>query len=105
MTDRSFTPVAPAADVPPGTVKPVTVAGTSILLCHDGDAGLFAIENRCSHLDEPLECGRLRFGWIACPLHGAKFDLETGEALSLPAVDPIATYPLRVSDGTIEVAV
>jgi len=66
---------------------------------------IHALDNMCSHAQEPLACGRMRLGWIACPAHGARFDLETGEALTGPASDPIATYAVRVVDGMIEVAI
>lgn len=103
MADKSFHPVAHTDDVPQGKVKVVEIGGRSILLCHSGDA-FFAIENMCSHAGEPLECGRMRAGWIACPVHGARFDLETGEAINPPATQPIATFPVRISkDGYIEV--
>jgi 3-phenylpropionate/trans-cinnamate dioxygenase ferredoxin component len=78
--------------------------GRSILICNSGGL-FFAVENKCSHADEPLACGRIRNGWIACPSHGARFDLETGKAMNPPAKDPIITFPLRVVDDMIEVAV
>ena len=98
-----FTPVLPLADVPPGTVREVSVGGRSIVLCHDTD-GLYAVENKCSHADMPLACGRMRHGWIMCPTHGARFDLATGEALGPPASAAIATFAVRVVDGMVEVA-
>lgn len=104
MSERNFVAVAAVADVPPETVKVVTVAGRSILLCHS-DGRIFAIENLCSHAQQPLECGRMRRGWIACPTHGARFDLETGEALGPPATLSIATFPVRIAGDSIEIAV
>jgi 3-phenylpropionate/trans-cinnamate dioxygenase ferredoxin component len=104
VSEPSFLAVASLADLPPGGKKAVDVAGRSILLCRDEDR-VFALENRCSHADQPLDCGRMRWGWIACPTHGAKFDLETGAPLSPPATEPIAVFPVRVEDGAILVAV
>lgn len=103
MTDRHFIPVAMEGEIPPGTVKAVTIEGRSILLCNS-DGHVYAIENICSHAQEPLECGRMRHGWIACPAHGARFDLETGEPMNAPATEPIATFPVRVAGGSIEIA-
>ena len=75
--------------------------GRQVLVCHsNGD--FFVVSNLCSHADEKLDCGRVRNGWVACPIHGARFDLATGEALNPPAIDPIATYPSRVVDGWVE---
>lgn len=44
-------------------------------------------------------------GWIACPVHGARFELASGRAMNPPATKPIATYELRVVDGWIEILV
>ncbi len=91
MLARDFTPALNVTDLPLGTSTVVTVGNRSILIVNHGDE-FFAIENRCSHADQQLDCGRVRYGWIACPAHGAKFDLATGAALTLPATDPIATF-------------
>jgi len=97
-----FVRVARLDEVPAGTARPVDVEGKAILLCHTRDR-IFAIVNECSHAQEKLECGRLRAGWIACPVHGARFDLETGEPLNPPANRPIQTFPVRIVDDWIEV--
>jgi 3-phenylpropionate/trans-cinnamate dioxygenase ferredoxin subunit len=103
MTGPNFVAVTALADVPNGTVKLVVIGGRSILLCHTAD-GIFAVENRCSHAEQPLECGRVKNGWISCPTHGARFDLETGEPLGGPAELPIATFAVRIAGDMIEVA-
>ncbi|CCW16463.1 probable ferredoxin subunit of a ring-hydroxylating dioxygenase oxidoreductase protein [Sphingobium indicum BiD32] len=103
MSILTFTPVAQVADVPAGSVKVVEFEGQSVLICHS-NGRLFAVANRCSHADEPLACGRIRAGWIACPVHGARFDLETGRAMNPPAKAPIRTYQLRVNGDAIEIA-
>jgi 3-phenylpropionate/trans-cinnamate dioxygenase ferredoxin component len=69
---------------------------------------LYAIEDRCSHDDGPLCEGE----WdeetcrVVCPRHGAQFDLATGAALTLPAFEPVATYPVSIGDdGVVRVDV
>jgi 3-phenylpropionate/trans-cinnamate dioxygenase ferredoxin component len=101
--DQTFVAVSALADLPPDSTLVVSATGISILLCHH-DGQIFAIENRCSHADEPLACGRIKYGWIACPAHGARFDLETGAAMNPPATVPIRTFAVRIVDGMIEVA-
>ena len=100
----SFVRVLSAADLPANSKKVVEIDGKQILLCNTSDR-LFAISNICSHADEKLECGRMGRTWIACPLHGARFELATGKAMNPPATKPIATYELRVVDGWVEVGV
>lgn len=75
-----------------------------ILLVRDGQQ-VFAIAYLCSHQDMELEGGHREGGTWACPHHGARFDLRTGEAVSMPAVDPISVYPVRVEDGWVHVRV
>jgi len=104
MSEPSFTPALPLADLPAGSKQVVTLAGVPILLCHTADR-VFAVRNECSHARETLDCGRMRGGWIACPVHGARFDLESGEPLNPPATQPIQTFAVRIIDDSIEVAV
>ncbi len=103
MTETGYIAVARLSDIPPGEKLAVEAGGRSVLLCNFEDR-VFAIENRCSHMEEPLECGRIRLGFIACPVHGSRFDLETGEALNPPATEPIRTFPVRIVADMIEVA-
>jgi 3-phenylpropionate/trans-cinnamate dioxygenase ferredoxin subunit len=71
------------------------------------DGELYALEDRCSHDDGPLVEG----DWepdeavAICPRHGSRFDIRTGRPLTLPAVIPVDTYPVRVEDGVVTVSV
>jgi 3-phenylpropionate/trans-cinnamate dioxygenase ferredoxin subunit len=71
------------------------------------DGELYALEDRCSHDDGPLVEG----DWepdeavAICPRHGSRFDIRTGRPLTLPAVIPVETYPVRVEDGVVKVSV
>lgn len=103
MSDPKFSAALALAELDDGATKLVDIGGTAVLLCRD-EGAVYAIENRCSHLDEPLACGKIKWGWIACPAHGARFDLATGEPMNPPATAPIRTFPVRVVDGMIEVA-
>lgn len=63
----------------------------------------YAIENRCSHDNGPLAEGELdaQAGVAVCPRHGARIDIRTGRALTLPAVLPVATFPVVVENGRV----
>jgi 3-phenylpropionate/trans-cinnamate dioxygenase ferredoxin subunit len=52
-----------------------------------------------------LDQGELIGGEIECPRHGARFDVATGRATRLPAIQPVRTYPVRVEGGMIKVEV
>lgn len=60
---------------------------------------IFAIKDECSHARVPLSEGDVEDCAIECYLHGARFDLRTGAAISLPATEPVPVYPVRV-EGT-----
>lgn len=68
------------------------------------DAGLVAVNDRCTHQASLLSGGRIRGGTVMCPLHGARFDLATGKCLGAAYRD-LRRFPLRVVDGTIEICV
>jgi 3-phenylpropionate/trans-cinnamate dioxygenase ferredoxin subunit len=99
-----YVTVARVDEIPDGGVKVVEVGGRSILLC-SSEGRIYAIENLCSHAQQALECGRIRYGWIACPAHGARFDLETGEPMNMPATEPIATFSVRITGDLVEINV
>jgi 3-phenylpropionate/trans-cinnamate dioxygenase ferredoxin component len=94
--------VCDAAEVPPGTAKRV-VADDREIAIFNVDGELFATDDICSHEEASLSDGELDDHVVECPLHGARFDVRTGKALSLPAVRPIDTFSVRVVDGKVEV--
>ena len=86
--------------------KPVRIEkeGQSICVARVGSE-VFAIGDTCSHSDASLSEGDVEGFKIECWLHGAHFDLRTGEALSLPAVQPVKSYPVRVDGDSVTVEV
>ena len=66
-------------------------------------ARLFAVDGWCTHDECPLGDGWLEGHALRCACHGALFDLTTGAVIDGPADDPLATYPVRVTDGVLEV--
>jgi 3-phenylpropionate/trans-cinnamate dioxygenase ferredoxin component len=56
----------------------------------------FAIDDVCTHDGGPLAEGKLEDHTIACPRHGAKFDIRTGKALTMPATQPTVAHQVRI---------
>ena len=104
MSEKTFIAAAKLDEVPAGTKKLVELNGAEVILCNTKDK-IFAVRNLCSHAYEKLDCGRMKNGWISCPVHGARFDLETGAAMNPPAVMPVDVFEVRIEGDTIEVAV
>jgi 3-phenylpropionate/trans-cinnamate dioxygenase ferredoxin subunit len=93
-------------ELPPGSSK-IVAAGRVTACIYNLDGDLYALEDRCSHDDGPLCEGDWDpvEGVVICPRHGANFDLRTGAALTLPAWEPVETYPVRIEDGIVKVTV
>lgn len=66
-------------DIPEGEGRAVEVLGREYAVFRDGDK-LYALENRCPHAGGPLADGFVGGGFVTCPLHGMKFNLQTGQA-------------------------
>jgi 3-phenylpropionate/trans-cinnamate dioxygenase ferredoxin subunit len=64
----------------------------------------YAIEDTCSHAEASLTAGILDGFQIECPRHGARFDVRSGEVVTLPAVMPLKTYPVTVEEGQIVIS-
>ena len=98
--------VGRAEELPTNSVKIVS-AGPITVGVYNLDGEYYALEDRCSHDDGPLcegdweedECVAI------CPRHGANIDIRTGVPRTLPAVEPVATFPVRVEDGMVKVEV
>lgn len=94
--------VAATVDLPPGTCRTVDAAGTPIAVFNIDDK-YYAIEDRCTHDDGTLSDGKVIGCEIICPRHQARFSLRSGAALCPPAYEPVATFPVRIADGTVQV--
>lgn len=64
---------------------------------------LYAFEDRCTHDDSPFEDAPIEDCEIICPRHGARFSLQSGEALSPPAYEPLRVFEVREAGGRIQV--
>ncbi|MGR3913444.1 MAG: non-heme iron oxygenase ferredoxin subunit [Gammaproteobacteria bacterium] len=94
--------VIAARDLPPGARSVVEIEGASIAVFNlDGE--FCAIEDVCTHDGSEIASGCIIDGSIECPRHGARFDLKTGAVTAPPAYESIATFPLRVVDGVVQV--
>jgi 3-phenylpropionate/trans-cinnamate dioxygenase ferredoxin subunit len=67
------------------------------------DGHYYAIKDVCTHDGGPLAEGELNGCIIACPRHGATFDIRTGKVLSAPAYVDVPVYDIRVNDQDIQI--
>jgi nitrite reductase/ring-hydroxylating ferredoxin subunit len=97
--------LAETKDVPPGTAVAVDLEGRVVAL-FNVDGRFYAIDGTCTHRGGPLSEGELDGTVVTCPLHGARFDVTTGEVLGPPAAAGVGRYDVRVEgeDVKIEIA-
>ncbi|MDP9020609.1 MAG: Rieske 2Fe-2S domain-containing protein [Actinomycetota bacterium] len=85
---------------PPGSVTTVQVEGTALAVANV-DGTVCAVADECPHAGASLGEGTLD-GWsLRCPLHGASFDVRTGEVVSGPATEAVRCHPVEVVDGVV----
>ncbi len=94
--------VAPLDDFPTNTRKFVDVGSTHIAVFKI-DNDFYAIESVCSHAMFELDDAEVEGDEIICPLHGARFCLRNGQALTAPAYEALNTFPVRVEDGIVQI--
>jgi 3-phenylpropionate/trans-cinnamate dioxygenase ferredoxin subunit len=94
--------VARVNELNPGDYRVVDVDDVEIAVINC-EGRFCAIEDVCTHDGGVLTGGEIEGCQIECPRHGARFDIKTGKALSAPAYEPVATFPVRVEDGIVQV--
>ena len=94
--------VAGVGELLPGRHRVVDVDGAAVVVFNlDGE--YFAIEDVCTHDGGQLTGGTVDGDEIVCPRHGARFSIRSGEALTAPAYEPVAKFPVRVLNGVVQV--
>ena len=93
--------ICAVADIPVGKTIRVKIGDVAIAIVHTPNGSVKAINDTCSHGEISLSEGFVDDETIECWAHGAKFSLETGAALSLPAYEPVDVYPVIIENGDI----
>lgn len=104
MTASRYFPAADDADVVEASLFGTSVNDVPVLLVRLRGT-VHAMGRICTHEDADLAEGTLDDGCVVCPLHGSRFDVVTGQALTLPAIFPEPTYDVKIQDGIIYVCV
>ena len=94
--------VAPAGAIPAGELRPFVVNGT-IVVVFNLNGEYYALDDVCTHDGGPLSDGVVQGDSVACPRHGACFNIRTGAVTAPPAVEPVRAFDTRVRDGVVEI--
>lgn len=102
LPDRKWTRACAVDELPEDEgLKLTTVPATSVFAA---EGEVFCIDDTCTHETYSLADGWVEGCVVECTLHMAKFSLRTGEAMSPPAIRPVATHPVRCVEGVVFVA-
>lgn len=72
-----------------------------ICLVRVDDDDVRAVHDTCTHQQNPLHEGTVDGDTLVCAAHAATFDLDTGESIGVPDVDPIPVYACKIEDGCV----
>ena len=97
-----FVCVGTVDEFPDSGKKLVEVDDRLVVVIRQGDA-FYCIDDVCTHDGGTLFEGRLVDGCIECPRHGARFDIRTGAARSMPATQPTGVHEIQVDGDRIYV--
>jgi 3-phenylpropionate/trans-cinnamate dioxygenase ferredoxin component len=100
----SFVRACRLDELPPDEALAVTISGVEVAVAAQGD-DVFAVQDLCTHASVALSEGEVADCQIECWLHGSSFDLRTGKPTTLPAFEPVATFPTQVRAGEVYVDV
>lgn len=101
----TWTRACAVADVPVGEAAVVSRCPAPPIAVFNVDGDFYATDDTCTHEDYSLADGYIDDDVVECPLHMAKFSIRTGKVLSLPATEDLATYAVKVEDGSVFVDV
>lgn len=91
-------------DIPSEKVAVFRIGDHDVAVCNV--AGQFyAIDDLCTHDGGSLDQGELEGEEIECPRHGARFNVTTGDAVQLPAFEPVETHDVRIDGQSLQVGV
>jgi 3-phenylpropionate/trans-cinnamate dioxygenase ferredoxin subunit len=94
--------IAKVGDLKPGSREVFDIDGYYVAV-FNVDGRYYAIADTCTHDGGPLVEGELKGYEIECPRHGARFDIRSGAALSLPAVTPTKRYEVRIEGDEVQI--
>ena len=106
----TFARACSVGDVEPAGALQVELDDTSgaarpVAIVRDSDGTWHALGDTCSHEDYSLSEGDVEDGVIECWKHGATFDLASGDALTLPATEPVPVYAIEITGDDVLVDV
>jgi len=99
-TEKEFVFVVKIGELKTNTPSTFEVEDRFVVIVKN-DEGIFCIDDVCTHDGGTLGDGEFIDNCLVCPRHGAKFDVRTGDAVTMPATEPTASHEVRVEDDRV----
>ena len=97
---ENYKRIASVNDLNDGEAKKIEIDDKAIALFRiDGE--YFATDDTCTHEKASLSEGEIDNKTVTCPHHGARFNIKTGQAMTLPAMFPVKTYQIKIDGNDI----
>lgn len=97
--------VGKVVDLALGSITRVTEGVPEPIAVFHLPSGFYAISDTCTHAESSLAEGEIDDDEIECGLHGARFDIKTGEVRTFPATQPVTSYPTAIEDDAVTIEV
>jgi nitrite reductase/ring-hydroxylating ferredoxin subunit len=95
---HQFIDASDTRGIPTGKMKHVEVEEKEILLANS-NGKVYALCDRCSHMNAPLSMGTLNGKVVTCPMHGARFDVTTGKKVGEPMAPDPSKFPEPIPES------
>jgi 3-phenylpropionate/trans-cinnamate dioxygenase ferredoxin subunit len=99
-----FVKVADLSEIPDPGKKVFELDDRLVVVVHAGGQ-VYCLEDLCTHDGGPLGEGQLDGHTIACPRHGAKFDIRDGRPLTMPATEATLVHEAKIENGVVYVKI
>jgi nitrite reductase/ring-hydroxylating ferredoxin subunit len=103
MSQQRWVRALALADFPAKNIIGLPIEGKRYVFCRVGDA-IYAADDACTHQFARLSEGELEDCLIECPVHYARFDMRTGVRTYGPVNRDLQTYPTKLDEGQIYIA-
>lgn len=97
-----FSFVCKRTEIPDPGMKTYEVNDRFVVVCHV-QGRFYCIDDTCTHDGGPLGDGKLEGMAIVCPRHGAKFDIQSGRVLCMPAVSDTTAHEVQIVGDDVRV--
>ena len=93
-----FVKICDLSDIPDGELYHTVINDSRIVLANINGI-VYASSGVCTHDDADL--GMINDDKIICPVHLSQFDIRSGEALNLPATDPLKIFEVKIENLSV----